>query len=102
MTNQNPNIDKWILSEPGGPAGPFYGIVTQSGRVIALQIVEREHAEILRTIGNILIGDYDTVEKAGKHLAEILHGDNIAQINGMEDYMIRTFTEVILGLANKE
>ena len=32
---QTPPVDKWLISEPGGPAGPFWGIVTQSGRVIA-------------------------------------------------------------------
>ncbi len=42
---QTPQVDKWLISEPGGPAGPLWGIVTQSGRVIALQIVERQHAE---------------------------------------------------------
>jgi len=37
--------EKWIIGEPGGPAGPFYSVVTQQGGVIAMQILERGSAE---------------------------------------------------------
>lgn len=30
--------EKWIVAKPGGPAGPFWSIVSSSGRVIAMQI----------------------------------------------------------------
>jgi hypothetical protein len=63
--------DRWILSPPGGPAGPFWGIVTQTGKVIALQIIEREHAEILRIAGNVLEGDDFTVSQIGNYTDEI-------------------------------
>jgi hypothetical protein len=63
--------DKWILSPPGGPAGPFWGVVTQTGKVIASQIIEREHAEILRIIGNVLEGDDFTIRQIGNYTDEI-------------------------------
>lgn len=65
------DIDKWILSPPGGPAGPFWGIVTQSGKVIALQILERKHAEVLRIVGNVVQGDEDTIIEIEKYTDEI-------------------------------
>lgn len=34
-------------SPPGGPAGPFYGLVNQRGNVVALQIPKREDADLL-------------------------------------------------------
>jgi len=86
MNEQTAQADKWILSPPGGPAGPFWGIVTQSGKVIALQVVEREHAEILRIIGNVLIGDDATVRRIANHTDEI---------------PIRAVIEAILGTAKE-
>lgn len=37
--------EKWNIGLPGGPAGPFYSIVSSSGRIIALQIPDRQTAE---------------------------------------------------------
>ena len=34
----------YIIAEPGGPAGPFYGIVNDKGNVIAMQILRRDDA----------------------------------------------------------
>lgn len=35
---------EWIVGQPGGPSGPFYNIVSSSGKVIALQVPDREVA----------------------------------------------------------
>jgi len=35
----------WNLGLPGGPAGPFYSIVSDTGFVVALQIPDRETAQ---------------------------------------------------------
>jgi hypothetical protein len=32
---------EWIVSQPGGPSGPFHSIVSSSGQVIALQVPDR-------------------------------------------------------------
>ncbi len=69
---QTPPVDKWLISEPGGPAGPFWGIVTESGRVIALQIVERQHAQMLLVLGNLLGGDVETIEKVNRYYGDQL------------------------------
>ena len=100
MSNQTLRVDKWILSPPGGPAGPFWGIVAQSGRVIALQIVEQQHAEILRIMGNLLAGDFDINRAVGKCLYKILDQDHPGRIQGDEDYIVRVVAEAILGLAS--
>ena len=71
MSNDTSKIDKWILRPPGGPAGPFWGIVTQSGKVIALQILERKHAEVLRIVGNVAQGDGDAIMEVEKYTDEI-------------------------------
>lgn len=40
------SFDKWIV---GGPFGPFYNIVSQSGKVIAMRIIDKNIAdEIVR------------------------------------------------------
>lgn len=31
-------IEQWIVVQPGGPSGPFYSVISSTGRVIALQI----------------------------------------------------------------
>lgn len=43
--------ERWIISRPGGPAGPFYGLVrTGDGRVIAMQIPEVAIAKRLQRL----------------------------------------------------
>lgn len=95
---QTPQVDKWLISEPGGPAGPFWGIVTQSGRVIALQIVERQHAEILRIMGNIVSGDNDTIEDLCVHLSSIYDQTLGPEMlpEKPDDYFINAVMEAIL------
>lgn len=39
----------WHVGEKGGMAGPFYSLVNSEGRVVAMQIPEREVAEFLAT-----------------------------------------------------
>ena len=92
---QTPPVDKWLISEPGGPAGPFWGIVTQSGRVIALQIVERQHAEILRIMGNIMARDEDTIKDLCSHLPSIFE-ETMSSETLAEGYFINVVMEAIL------
>lgn len=35
------------IALPGGPAGPFYGLVNPAGRVVAMQIPNKDDAEFL-------------------------------------------------------
>lgn len=102
MSEKTPQVDKWILSPPGGPAGPFWGIVTQSGKVIALQIVEREHAEILRIAGNLLAGDFGTNRDVGERLVEVLGRDFELYDPGSEGYLVRAVAEALLEVAKEQ
>lgn len=90
------SADKWILSHPGGPAGPFWGIVTQSGRVVALQIVEREHAEILQIMGNLLAFDPSTTQEVGMNILHILGSDFELYEPGSNKQAARCFAEAII------
>jgi len=40
-------MEKWIVGQPGGPSGPFYSVVTSSGRVIAMQIPDQGMAKLI-------------------------------------------------------
>jgi hypothetical protein len=60
---------KWIVGQPGGPAGPFWSVVASSGRIIAMQIIDKNLA--IR-IANIPERDDDTA--ALIELAEELIG----------------------------
>jgi hypothetical protein len=44
--------DKWIVGRPGGPSGPFYSIVSSSGRVIAMQIADEQTATYIVQLHN--------------------------------------------------
>lgn len=37
-------MEQWITVQMGGPAGPFWGVMSDSGRVIALQILDEATA----------------------------------------------------------
>jgi hypothetical protein len=40
-------MEKWIVGQPGGPSGPFYSVVSQHGRVIAMQIPDAGMARLI-------------------------------------------------------
>ena len=44
----------YIIAEPGGPAGPFYGLVNGSGNVVAMQILRRDDAVFLGAADELL------------------------------------------------
>ena len=57
--------EKRIVGEKGGPSGPFYSVVTSTGRVVAMQIIEREDAELIARIPELV--------KALESIAEYHH-----------------------------
>jgi len=44
----------YIIAEPGGPAGPFYGIVNDKGNVVAMQILRRDDAVLWMAAPDLL------------------------------------------------
>lgn len=99
MTDQNQNL--WMLIRPGGPAGLTWGVVAQTGQVIASQIDLVEHARLLITTGNIEQGDFDTVREVARELREILDRDLQNPTQGSEDYMVRSVGEAIIRVSRK-
>lgn len=91
-------MSKWIVGEPGGPSGPFYSVVSQTGEAIALQVVSQERAEQIAKLGAILDMDFDTVTSAGRKLKHILNRDNADSLidPGAEDYIVRAVIEALL------
>lgn len=96
--------ERWIIGEPGGPSGPFYSVVSQSGRVIAMQIIDRRIAEALVKMHHAIIGDFDTTHEAGKKLGDILSRDfpdnapdELPIDEGAYDYVVRSVAEALFG-----
>ena len=92
--------DKWIVGEPGGPAGPFWSIVTSSGRAVVLQIPTEEDARALAAFGNATEGDFDTVRQAAWRLLEIFERDFTSPLmypvtEGSFDYVVRAVAEAL-------
>ncbi len=83
----------WNIGLPGGMNGPFYSVISSEGRVIAMQITEKEYAEQIKIMGDVIGGDFDTVHEAGKRLSKILKRDGAKVAIGLEDYLIRAVFE---------
>lgn len=89
---------KWTVGQPGGPNGPFYSIVTEKGGIVALQIPDKETAELIAKFGPILGQEFDAVHAAGRKLREIIdrEGAGSAVEVGSEDYVIRAAIVALL------
>jgi RNA processing factor Prp31 len=92
--------EKWIVGEPGGPAGPFWSVVSQSGRVIAMQIIEEKDARLIASLGAILACDFNTIKAKAERLRDIESRDFDEYrpiVRGEEDYVIRAVIEALFG-----
>jgi len=48
------SMEKRFVSPPGGPSGPFYSVVTQSGKIVALQIPNQEEARLISELPGLV------------------------------------------------
>ena len=46
--------EQWIVGQPGGPSGPFYSVVSSTGRVIAMQIPDEQTAILIASFPKLL------------------------------------------------
>ena len=97
-------MPKWIVGLPGGPAGPFYSVVSQTGEIIVLQAGSKERANLIAKLGAILDCNFYTVHEAGIRLREIMTRDFPDSApderpidEGSEDYIIRSVIEALFG-----
>lgn len=88
---------KWNIGEPGGPSGPFYSIVSDTGRIIALQISDREMAEKISKLGPIIDYDFDTIQAASKRLRILFEDDKFKVADGVNNYIIRQVIHALFG-----
>lgn len=82
MAQPNP----YMLVPPGGPSGPFWGVMRQSGLIVATQIQERDTAELLIAVLSIIDGDFDIVQAVAREYGEIWDSNPDP---GAEDYLVR-------------
>lgn len=79
------------------PSGPFWGVMRQSGLIIASQIQERETAELLVVVLNIIDGDFDTVGAISKEFRSLWDANPDP---GAEDYLVRQFSTALANYVN--
>lgn len=92
---------------PGGPAnGSFWGVMAQSGLVIAPQMAMEEYAKFLVQAGNAAQCNFETIQKASIRLREIMERDLdngeggskfLSVSKGAENYLIRAVMESVFG-----
>lgn len=92
-------MSRWNIGLPGGPAGPFYSVVKQNGNVIAMQIPDKEKAQLIAKLGEILDRDFGVVRETRNRLSDILERDfpngNYPIVNGGLDYTIKAVIEAL-------
>lgn len=50
---------RWIVGKPGGPQGPFHSIVSNAGRVIAMQVPDKKVADEIASLVNVWDADLE-------------------------------------------
>jgi len=94
-----------MLIPPGGPSGPFWGVMgIPMGPIVALQMANEQSARFLVQAGNAALCDFDTVHEAGIRLRDVFKKDfpdstldEMPVKPGDEDYVIRAVMEAIFG-----
>lgn len=90
---------KFIIGEPGGPSGPFYSVVSQTGEVVAMQITREYFAKIIQRAMQAESGDDDFLEQLVERFYVIVERDfpnNYKPIDsGSYNYVIRAVCEAI-------
>lgn len=86
------DTERWVIGEPGGPSGPFYSVVTQTGQMVAMQVTDkwfaylisqipqflhrrRRWASLIKRLATLVISgerSSDNIDEANKAIAEVL------------------------------
>ena len=69
----------YIIAEPGGPAGPFYGLVNDKGNVIAMQILRRDDA-VLWVAATDLLAACKALAEADEHASSPEYPDDAVMV----------------------
>jgi len=98
--------EKWIVGEPGGPAGPFWSVVTSSGRAVALQVITKKDAELIAFVGNAINGYFENIRQVSEQLRSICERDfadmsHLPIKSGSFDYVTRSVFEAIEKVGKK-
>lgn len=63
-----------IVGEPGGPSGPFYSVIEESGRIVALQIPEKADALEIAQLPELLQLRYEWASIINALACSVLDG----------------------------
>lgn len=66
--------EKWIVGQPGGPSGPFYSVVTQRGRMVAMQIPDKNDAYQISQIPQLLHRQRDWASLINRLATLVING----------------------------
>lgn len=66
--------NKRIVGEPDGPSGPFYSVIEESGRVVALQIPEKADALEIAQLPELLQLRYEWASIINALACSVLDG----------------------------
>lgn len=58
--------EQWIIAKPGGLVGPFWGIVSSSGRVIAMRLPDEATAQQIVAYRSRCLAIDDVAEEIGR------------------------------------
>lgn len=73
---------KWNIGEPGGPNGPFYSIVSETGRIVALQIPDKATAQMI--VG--LLSEKEDQERRYESAITALYNIHKEMVNYRHDF----------------
>jgi hypothetical protein len=65
--------EKWVVAPAGGPDGPFWAVVTNTGRVVAMRIVEESDARRIALLPELL----HALQRADSRLSLLRHRGGI-------------------------
>lgn len=82
---ENPDKEHWVVGEPGGPAGPFYSVVSEHGRVIAMQVPEKATAILICQIPDLCQLRYEWADVINLLARMIIDGPNSNDRDYAED-----------------
>jgi hypothetical protein len=88
-------MEKWIVGKPGGPNGPFCSVVSQSGRVIAMRVIDEGMAKLIAQLPELNQLRYDWASIINSLAIIALDGPNSNQRDYCQDMMdmVRPYLE---------
>ncbi len=92
-------MEKRIIGEPGGPSGPFYSVVSDTGRIVALQIPDKADALEIAQLPKLLQLQFEWASIINSLACSVLDGTDSNGKDYAQDMI--DFIVPYLGLADE-